>query len=473
MSWRDRLQWASQGKGKASFRGASFFIESSEIGVGRQIEMHGIFQDKKEGGTTEIDSLMGVSGNTKKGKKNIGGIYAEDLGPDADEFIVIGYVVQNTENGLDHFPERDALISALKTWGPGELVHPSYGKIKVSLSEKARITESFKNDLGIARFEMTFVQYFKSIFKTQTPDYKQKIDTSVLGTVNAALDGFTDKMRTAGAFLNTLVNPMINTISKIQTAVASVQGALASTINAALSTISSILNLADTLLDAPCDLANQLIAAGQAAQSLVGMAGEVVSGGIVGGCSGETRGDIITMSGDNVSENLGISICKNLTEAAQYDTDDLEGVPVEQQNNLSLIATISQVGMITTAAQIAIRILFSNQEDMEKVLKYITDAMDYLLLRLGSVNGEIDDPLLFQKLSQLRSDFIFSMYKKNTDLAKQIDYTVPSGIKSTLVLAYEQYGDIEREEEVFQRNKEIIKHPGFLPGGEILRVLSE
>lgn len=466
MSWRDKLQWATQGKGKASFRGASFYIDDSEGQFGRQIELHGVGTNNSAG---NIDALMGV----KTAKKTPQGIWAQDLGPDADEFTITGYVIQNMENGFDHFPERDKLISALKTYGPGELIHPSYGKIKVSLKERATVTESFTKELGIARFEMIFVQYFKPIFSTTTPNYKDKIDTSVLATLNAALDGFTDKMRTAGAFLNTLTNPMINTISKIQTAIASVQGAIASTINAALSSISSILNLVDTLLDAPCNLANQLIAAGQAAKSLVGMAGEIVTGGIIGGCSGVTRGNVTTMSGDTIIEELGISICKNLTEAAQYDADELEAVPVEQQNNLSLIITMSQLGMITMAIQIAIRIEFSNQEDMEKVLQYIIEALDYLLLRLGSVNGEIDDPLLFQKLSQLRSDFIFSMYKKNTDLAKQNDYVVPSGVKSTLVLAYEQYGDIEREEEIFQRNKEIIKHPGFLPGGESLRILSE
>jgi prophage DNA circulation protein len=46
-------------------------------------------------------------------------------------------------------------------------------------------------------------------------------------------------------------------------------------------------------------------------------------------------------------------------------------------------------------------------------------------------------------------------------------------VKSILVLAYEQYGDVEREEEIFLRNKILIKHPGFLPGGEVLEILSE
>lgn len=467
MSWRDKLQWATQGKGKASFRGASFYIENSETQVGRRTEM----KYASTNTNNDIDSLLGI----KKKAAPVGkdDVWAEDLGPDADSFIIMGYVIQNIENGFDHFPEKMSLISALKTPGPGELVHPAYGRIKVSLVEKAKITESFIDELGIARFEMTFAQYKKPIFSKQEPDYKQKIDTSALATFNAALDGFTDKMRTYGAFLNTLVTPMLTAMARIQSAVASVRGAVASTINTALSTISTAISLMDTLLDAPCDLVNQILIAGQAAKSIVGMAGEVVTGGIVGGCSGEIRGNVSTMSGDKVNEVVGISICNNLCDGAQYDTDDLEGVPNEQTDNLSLIATVTQAGMIATAAQIAIRIDFSNQEDMEAMIKKLTDAIDYLLNRLGSVSDNIDDPLLFQKLGQLRSDFVSSMYKKNTNLAKQITYEVPAGIVSTLKLAYDQYGDVEREDEIFQRNKELIKHPGFLPGGEDLRILSE
>jgi hypothetical protein len=268
---------------------------------------------------------------------------------------------------------------------------------------------------------MTFAQYKKPIFKAQEPDYIGKIDTSVLAVTNSALDGFTNMMRAYGAFLNTLVGPLLNTVTKIQGAVAAVQGAVASTISTALGTISTVLSLVDTLLDSPCDMANQLIAAGQSAKALVGMAGEIVTGGIIGKCSAELRGDVVTMSGDVIEERLGMSICKNLCDSAQYDTDDLESVPSGQENNLDLIVTVSQVGMIGTAAQIAIRTLFSNYDDMEKTLKYIIEAIDYLLTRLGSVSSDIDDPLLFQKLSLLRGDFVSAMYRKNTGLAKQVE----------------------------------------------------
>ncbi|MFH1398751.1 MAG: DNA circularization N-terminal domain-containing protein, partial [Candidatus Woesearchaeota archaeon] len=100
MAWRDKLLWdleeVSAGgvvKYKSSFRGAKFFFERSEASVGRRNVVHQYpYKDSP---------------------------YIEDLGRDTDEFTVDGYVVQNEENNLDYFTERDALINALKEPGPG------------------------------------------------------------------------------------------------------------------------------------------------------------------------------------------------------------------------------------------------------------------------------------------------------------------------------------------------------------------
>jgi prophage DNA circulation protein len=493
MSWREKVQWAGE-KGKASFRGAAFFIDESETQIGRRIQLN---TPGGQGNENSVDAAMGV-GKPKPAKQSKEFVWADDLGPDADEFKITGYVVQNLYNNYDYFKERDKLITALKTSGPGELVHPLYGKHTVSLKERAKISESLSKETGIARFEMVFMQHKKPIFKQQEADYVEKIDKSALSTINSALDGFTNLMNIAGSFLNTLVGPVMKTMNKIQGAINSIKGAVASTINTALSTVSSALSLVDNLISSPCDLANQIIAAGQAVKNIVGMAGEIITGGVVGGCSGETRGDTtvmggtststkestVIMDGTSIPEKLGVSVVEELSKSSNYNETDstadnydsslaITTLPTEQQNNLSLCLTVAQVGMITTAVQIAIRIDFSNQDDMENTVAVVTESIDNLIDRLGSVSNEIDDPLLFQNICQLRSDFIDSMYKKNTGLAKQITYTVPTGIISALELAYNEYGDIGREEEIFLRNWNEIKHPGFLPNGENIRILSE
>jgi prophage DNA circulation protein len=41
-----------------------------------------------------------------------------------------------------------------------------------------------------------------------------------------------------------------------------------------------------------------------------------------------------------------------------------------------------------------------------------------------------------------------------------------------LVLAYNQYEDLEREREIITRNISIVQHPGFLPGGKTMEILN-
>ena len=81
--------------------------------------------------------------------------------------------------------------------------------------------------------------------------------------------------------------------------------------------------------------------------------------------------------------------------------------------------------------------------------------------------------LLFQLIVQLRADFVKSMYSKFSDLTKEIDYTVSPGVENALVLAYKKYGDLDRDEDIYYRNRLLIRHPGFLPSGEALRILDE
>jgi len=337
---------------------------------------------------------------------------------------------------------------------------------------KAKITETF-DEGGIARFEMNFVQYNKPIFTGLETDHIAKIDAPALALINQALDTFTDLMNIAGAFLSTLTSPITTMMTKIQSAINSVNGAVASTISTALGVVSSAISLVDTLLNSPCALANQILNAADAVLGLVGMAGDVVQGGIVGGCSGIRRGDTTELRGKEIPESLGTSTVENFSSEATFTSDDLESPTIEQENNIELLATTQQSMMTANAARMAIRIEFSSQEQMLETMEQVTDSLDGLIDRLGSVSNEIDDSALFQTVTQLRADFTKSMLEKNVGLTKQIDYAVPYGVISTLELAYNKYNDINRDQDIYKRNRTEIRHPGFLPSGDEIRILNE
>ena len=450
MSWRENLQ-------AASFRGVPFEVQLTTTGVGRRTEMH-----------VYANSQTGV------GKKFQDYVWAKDLGAEPDSFTIEGFVIQNIGNNFDHFPERDNLIKALKTQGPGILVHPTFKEpLEVSIDGKATITEDYNDEGGIARFVMNFVQYNKPIFTQLDTDYVEAVDQSVLDMINAALDNFTSLMNTAGAFLGSLTAPLLTTIGKMQNAIAATKGAVASTISAAIGIISNVLTLVDTLLNSPCDLISTIKDGADAALVLVGLAGEIVQGGVVGGCSGETRGDVVTLDGVEIPEFLGMSIAKNMADNADYDVDSLGNIPSEQSDNLDLATVSTQALMLGNAIKIAIRINYSSQENMLSMLETIMNSLDNLINRIGSLGDDIDAPLLYESVSDMRTVFVNSMYEKNTGLTKEIAYEIPSGVMSTLELAYDQYEDVDRCSEIFDRNPDLIKHPGFLPSGEEINILNE
>lgn len=117
----------------ASFRGVAFEVDSGEIEAGRRTQVHEYPQRDRP--------------------------YPEDLGRATRTFTVAAYVI-----GSDYIARANQLLSALEEPGPGTLVHPWLGSMRVSLSAPARI--SFDKELGLARAQLTFVEDGELTFPT-------------------------------------------------------------------------------------------------------------------------------------------------------------------------------------------------------------------------------------------------------------------------------------------------------------------
>ena len=78
--------------------------------------------------------------------------YTEDLGKVTFRPSITAYVV-----GDDCFDQRDRLIEALNKPGPGTLVHPTYGELKVCVDGEVRVSTS-KSEGRIVRFDLKFVE---------------------------------------------------------------------------------------------------------------------------------------------------------------------------------------------------------------------------------------------------------------------------------------------------------------------------
>lgn len=153
MTWREDLRRVIvDGKQLigASFRGASFFVESSERSGGRRVVVHE-FPLRNDP-------------------------FVEDLGRKARSFRVDGYVI-----GDGYIAKRDALLSALEdASGPGELVHPYHGvRRAVPVSVAVRETRA---EGGIAMFAIEFAEA-----PAQAPTPVEVVDS--VEVVGKAADG--------------------------------------------------------------------------------------------------------------------------------------------------------------------------------------------------------------------------------------------------------------------------------------------
>jgi hypothetical protein len=283
----------------------------------------------------------------------------------------------------------------------------------------------------------------------------------------------------------------------------SIQGAVESSVSEGFTTLDTIKEGIPDNLDAPCSMADNIVQAMNSFLRTVNLYGDTIVGAILGDCSSEVRSLGVDVDADVLPERLGISSTNALMHIAGNAFGEASGegiytsvyggtfVPItvntatraRQAANRLLLVNLARNAAIVTAVRIAIRIDYSCYETMVEVMDLITDAIDAQLLKLGNeaasepysrYNVHVGDSDSYAALENLRRDFVQSMVALGATLAHTLDYNVPPDGENVLSLAYARYGDVDRASELYERNRlSEVDHPGFLPGNETVKVLSE
>ena len=152
MTWRDAIR-------SASFRGVPFVVEGSTARFGRRVAVHEYPQ-------RDIP-------------------YHEDMGRATRTFTVRGLV---GGDGQDYRARRDALLDAIETPGPGQLVHPTYGEMTVVVLS-ADTTESSR-DGGVWRFSLVCQESGALVFPAPTQDTPTASSSAADAVYDAQGDDF-------------------------------------------------------------------------------------------------------------------------------------------------------------------------------------------------------------------------------------------------------------------------------------------
>lgn len=453
MSWLDDLQ-------DGSFRGVPFNITNAATLVGRRTQL------------TEYPLRDKPS--------------SEDLGQRADRFIVECVVL-----GTSYMTARDNLIAALKTKGPGTLVHPYYGTMSVVVVDAVEISETSKNG-GSASFRIPFAESGENIQPEASTDTQAQVQ-SQSSTVNAQLGtSFGNVYSTDGMpqwvtdATTSDMGGLMSTLSSLRDSIPSIPSAITN-FNAELESFSSSLtSLISTPFDLGASIVSLVVGLGSiAAQPLdaLGLYTSLFDYGSDAAPVAQTtpaRVQQATNSAALFSLVQGAALSQAASMAAstpaQTQTTTQMMLPSDVAAGSSLSGTYtllpsqstttqSTTSSTSTSTPVPVQVTtngFDTTNDALNVRDNLTNQIDTLVLTAD------DD--LYPMLQDLRAAVVTDIDTRITALPTQIIF-IPAITLPALVIAYRLYGDASRDLELVAMND--LPYPGFVQGGQELEALSE
>lgn len=353
--------------------------------------------------------------------------FTEDLGKKGKAFNVTGFVL-----GADYISEGRRLRVALDEAGPGELVHPVLGTRRVAVPTY-RITESG----GVAQFSIDFIATStKPANPSSTVDTKANLATKVDAARVASMTAYLGKHSQSPFVLGSLVLPALELAMLI----------------------SAVDVMSQTLARLPVDpqlhasfkrlFAEPLTGPFDSTAAYVGAVLESLFDGLASALLTVTvpldvSGALLALYGFNPGVRPSSVTPARAIEQADFDS----------------LQHLIQRFAITYASSAAATQVFTTYDEAVRVRTAITTAID--------LNAEVVTDDSFPALADLRGALVEALPGPDTDLPRIQRYT-PIAVVPSLVLAHTLYGDLDREEDLIQRNR--VRHPAFIRGD--LEILS-
>lgn len=428
MAWKDRLV-------DASFRGVKFKVEDESAGVGRRVETHEYPNRDKP--------------------------YTEDLGKVTMRPNISAYVI-----GDDCYEQRDRLIEALNKPGPGTLVHPSYGELKVCVDGEIRVSTT-TSEGRMVRFDLRFVEAGELSYPTSGAATAQNLTTSCsalddcisTGFGQFGMEGMPDFVQ-AGVIddATSMVGFVSDKMKMVDVAISAAARAMQGDISVLLPPPSSGKGFVEAL-------------------QTMWRAGKRLSG---------NAGDLSTM----IKNFSGITLGSDLAPRGVWKTDSATTRNRIRQRNYvaSAIRTtaISEAAYAVTniPAPKAPGVTDSSQPAGWPAVSHpalnnapaatspaalptweeLVDIRDTLNQTIDKEMARTDDDQLFLALRRVKADL-------NADIKDRLQQTqrtvirTPEEVTPALVLAATWYDNAARDSDIIRRNA--IAHPGFVPVEEL------
>jgi len=393
MNWRDNLR-------AASFRGVEFFFSSIDDGFGRRLATH-VYPGRDDP-------------------------WHEDMGRKTREHRIEAYVLEP-----DHLVKAAALEAAIEKAGPGTLVHPVLGDVRVVCTNaRRRITT---REGGMAVFSLTFEKTADNTYPAASIATDRELldisDATLLSVQTAFEDGF-----------NVLGLPeLIATDAEAQ--LTSIAG-----------TIGKVLGVPRRQIQSLAAFATRISSIKSAAGSLVRQPGALSS-------------ELAAVIGlfDSISPEMAAAPLQRLSGQVTA-LDPIPGAtPMRQTqatNRTAMDALVRRTAIVE-GARVASSRSFDSRAD-------VVTAQADLVAGIESEMQTADDAS-YRALGELRTALVRDLTARAAITPRLVTFT-PTTTRPALALAQDYYGDdpaalIARADEITTRNQ--VRHPGFVPAGPL------
>jgi prophage DNA circulation protein len=392
---------------RASFRSVPFQVEDADLAAGRRVQLHEYPQRDKP--------------------------YVEDIGRATRRVEVAGFVV-----GATYVEQANALLIALETAGPGELIHPWLGAMKVTVAEISRV--KFDSGLGKASFDLAFVEAGELVFPGATTATDKVVRAAAATLQQKASAAFASTFRVLG-YVNRVTSAALSTYSNVLGVLANPVGTVTSMIGYG-SLLGNLSSLA-ALFGQPVTLAANFA-------GLLNISGKMANGSLIGSATTPQEVDRRLIPASRGL--LAMAADPTLAPPVQ-PTDTAIAVQQAWTNTVAINAHARQT-LLVQAAGIASYVQCAIYDDAIALRNALVAALDAEMLRATD-----DD--LYRALADARSAVFQDLTERSRDSSRLLTIT-PATILPALVIAYDYYEDANRDADIVSRNG-FIHHPGFVP----------
>lgn len=430
----------------ASFRGVSFWVESSDLSVGRRTVTHQYPQRDEP--------------------------FTEDLGRAAREYRFSAFVL-----GEDYIEQAKKLREALEKPGAATLVHPEFGEIQVVAQPGASM--SFSQSMRRANFSLAFVEAGLNAFPTPEGASQQASRAAADQVSEAAADSFEESL----------------TLDDIEDFV---QDALNGDLLDALDIISNseiakVLDFADRVSDlandaislvrgGPKAFATKLMGALGLSRLATTVAGWQRVGKSLCALADDLRGDddepvystVKPRSAEVIESNRKAvySLCRQAVLVQAVGVSTLIGTDVDSTVASSSILPDEGEAVVDAdaGATSVSTVTSSGSATQSPTISYdeMLEARERIVGRLEEEMLDVEDDRVFMALREAATAVSKDLSSRAEEQARLYDYDAGAVLPSC-VTAMELYGDATRAQEIVVRNG--VTNPLFCPN--VLKVLNE